>query len=134
MAHFCNCLRHTFCDNFFAILAAATQATVKLIFRRRQNKNAPRLRHLRTNLLCALPVDIQEHIDAGCQDLLDGFTGCPVEISEYFSVFKERVSANHRSEFIVIYKEIVFAVYFTRTRCPRGVRNRNLRIVQRLGF
>ncbi|MNC44399.1 hypothetical protein D3C75_933040 [compost metagenome] len=35
MAHFRNCLGHTFCDNVFAVLAATTQTTVQLIFRRR---------------------------------------------------------------------------------------------------
>ncbi|MNT51023.1 hypothetical protein D3C72_1879690 [compost metagenome] len=134
MAHFCNCLRHPFCDNVFAILTTSTQAAVELILRWRQNENASGLRHLRTNLLCTLPVDIQEHIHAGCQNLLNGFTGCPVVVTEYFSVFKERISANHRSKFVVINKEIVFTVCLARTRCSRGVRNRNLRIVQRLGF
>ncbi|VAL67610.1 Uncharacterised protein [Enterobacter kobei] len=33
MAHFCNCLRHTLRDNFFAVLAATTQAAIQFIFR-----------------------------------------------------------------------------------------------------
>ena len=33
MAHFCNSLFHTLCDDFFAVLTAATQAAIQLIFR-----------------------------------------------------------------------------------------------------
>ncbi len=72
MTHFCNSLSHTFCDHLFAVLAATTQATVKLIF------DGGRIKMLRapgilTDLLSTLPVDIREDIDAGCQYLLDGF-------------------------------------------------------------
>ena len=35
MAHFCNCLSHTFCNHLFAILTTTAQTAVQLNFGRR---------------------------------------------------------------------------------------------------
>lgn len=81
-----------------------------------------------------MPVDIEEDIDAGRQHLLNRFTRRAVIVAKDLCMFQKRVFANHRAEFVVIHEEIVFAVHFTRTRRPRGMGDRYLGVIQRLGF
>ena len=83
-------------------------------------------------MLRALPVDIQKHVYAGRQHLFDGGARGAVIVAEHFGVLKKCVLLDHPAEFVFRDEEIVFAVIFTRAAVARGVRNRNLRVVQRL--
>ena len=66
-------------------------------------------------------VDIEKNIDTGRQYLLNGLTRSAIVITKNFCVFEERISANHFFKFIMINKEIMFTVDYTRTRLACGV-------------
>ncbi|MNP58107.1 hypothetical protein D3C76_1529910 [compost metagenome] len=102
-------------------MPTATQAAAKLFLRRRQNKDAARLGHFGTDLLCALPVDIQEDVNAGRQYLLDGRAGRAVIVAEHFCVLKKCILLNHPAEFVFGDEKVVLAVIFTRAAIARGV-------------
>ena len=64
VAHFADCRLHAIVNHGVAVLGAGSQALLKRGSRGRQDEDRHRIFELGTNLTCALPVNLDQHITA----------------------------------------------------------------------
>ena len=116
-------------DGGFAVLGAAAQAIAQGLDRRRQNKNADRLRKHLAHLLGALPVDFQQDVAPQRQLLAQPAQRGAVVIAIHLGVFQKILAGDHRLEGDAVNKMIVLTVHLARARLARGVRHRQLHVL-----
>ena len=89
--------------------------------RRRQDEHTDDIgSRLFPQLLCALPVDVEQHVLPRRQGGFDGRARRAVAMVEYSGPFKQFVPLCHLFEFGFVDKQIIATLDFAGTHRPRG--------------
>ena len=72
-------------------------------------------------MACALPIDVEQHIEAGRQLSLHGFAAGSVSVIKNAGVFEKRMILNPCRESCLVDKVIMHPVPFARARRARRV-------------
>src|SRR6185436_11028221 len=87
------------------------------------------LRPLSANLSSALPVDVEQAVDALFDGLIDGADGSAVPVTVYHRVLGEVARLHHAVELLVADEVVVGAGDLTRSGLAGGVRDREAEMV-----
>ena len=130
VAHLADGLAHASFDDLAAVLAAVGQAVTQSFLGRRQDEDGFGLRHQLAHLLCTLPVDLQNQVEAFGQGLLDPFLRGAVKVVEDLGVLEKFAAFEHGVELRMVDEVVVDSVHLAWTHGAGGMRDRdaNLRL------
>ena len=112
---------HPAFDDVGRIGVAAFQPLAQFVERGRQDKDPDDiLSGALVELLCPLPVDIEQHVLPLRQTLLDRCSGRGIAVAEYRGIFQEAVIGDHFFKFVATDEIIVFAMFLAGSLCARG--------------
>ena len=113
-------LRHALGDGRGGILCPPDQPVAQLLSRGRQDEDPHQvLAHRSTQLLGALPVDVEEHVAARLQGLRHRPLRRAVEIAENLCIFQKLAAVAEPGELLLADEVIILAVHLARPRRPR---------------
>ena len=126
--HVRNRLRQSPRDGLGVVRAPLAQPLFQGRARGRQDEDAGAVRARAAHLARALPVDLEEHVLAGRELLLNLRRAGAIEIAEHGGVLEECARGDQLLEVRRADEVIVDALGFRRARLARGVRDRDQQI------
>ena len=125
MRHFLNRLGHAGVDDGVVVLAASGEPLQQRRPGRGQDKDRPGPGDQLFHLLCALPVDLENDIEASGQLLFNPGLGRAVEIAKYLGVLQEFRPLQHVAEHLFAHEVVVDPVPLARPPRPGGMGDGN---------
>ena len=113
---------HPFFDDLVTVLPATDKTSVQFGDRRRQQEDRQRVlaQNRVADLLCALPINVEQHVTAVIYRRLYRALGRAVEIAENMRVFQHLAIGHLRLEVWFGHEMVMLAIHFARTCRPRG--------------
>src|SRR3569832_366746 len=125
-------LLHAARDHLLAVLTAAAQALLQGLARGRQHEDAGGLGEGGAHLARALPIDLEHHVGATVELVLQTVLGGPIKIAEHLGVLEKGPRRHHGLERLDRHKVIIDPVALARSHRPRGVRDRQGKVGREL--
>ena len=124
MADFCGGAAHPPQYHLFAIGRAGAQTALQLGHRWREDEDAHDIAaRALIKLLRALPVDVEQHVPAGCQRGFNGGARRAIAMAENMRPFEEFMVRHHLPEPVERDEMIILAIHFTRPGRACGAGN-----------